>query len=260
MSPVKEPMFLAWAGRPAPEGSTAAQRFFRRKMTATLGEYEALFRDAGGATAIGEASTAYLAEPDRSIANIGKYLGKVKFVAILRNPVERAFSGYAMHVSLGFERRPFAEIVGEGISSPHLKLGFYARALGQYFEAFGRDSFRIFLLEDLAERPGEVVADIFRFLGVDDGYRPDLSRRYNENRYGQVLLPRAPLGAMPPGPYRFLLRHTGGGAGRLLSGALFRRAVLDDRSRGKLEDLYREETADLERLLGRDLSRWKRKD
>lgn len=260
MSPVKEPTFLLWAERPFPDGQTTAQRFFRRNMAATLGEYEALFRDAGGAKAIGEASTAYLAEPSRSIPNISKYLGDVRFAAVLRNPVERAFSSYAMHVALGFERRPFAETVSEGASSPHLKPGFYARSLAQYFEAFGRDSFRIFLLEDLAGKPEEVMADMFRFLDVDDGYRPDLSRRYNENRYRQVLLPKALLRTMPAGLYRLLLRRPGGGGGGILARAFFRRAVLDDRSRGKLANLYREETENLERLLGRDLSGWKEKD
>jgi len=58
-------------------------------------DYIALFKNSESYKYRGESSAMYLQFPDISIKNINKYLNdNVKIIIMLRNPIERAFSGY----------------------------------------------------------------------------------------------------------------------------------------------------------------------
>src|SRR3712207_4104321 len=88
MSPVKEPNFFSQ--------ENAAD------TVTHIGTYEQLFKGASGKKAIGEASHSYLYEP-RAAAEIRRYVPKVKLIAILRNPIDRAYSHFLHMVRSGTE-------------------------------------------------------------------------------------------------------------------------------------------------------------
>ncbi|MGQ9662575.1 MAG: sulfotransferase domain-containing protein [Kiritimatiellia bacterium] len=77
--PVKEPCFFS-SGLPA--------------FTHDLAEYEALFAGQTTQTAIGEASTTYLYDPDAA-RRIHDLLPEARIIIMLRNPAERAYSEWA---------------------------------------------------------------------------------------------------------------------------------------------------------------------
>jgi hypothetical protein len=125
-------------------------------------------------------------------------------VAILRNPIDRAYSHYRMEVRRETEDRPFRQVVEElyncRVERPESKRGHisdlpfmlefsrYGRALERYLRYFGREQFLILFQEDLAARPDEVLVELFSFLGVDTGYRPaNLHREYHVG--GEKRLP-----------------------------------------------------------------------
>ncbi|MGH3087116.1 MAG: sulfotransferase domain-containing protein [Rubrobacteraceae bacterium] len=118
----------------------------------------------------------------------------VKLVAILRNPIDRAYSHYRMSIRRETETRSFEQVVKELAESPVeapeskvlddspflLDFGLYGKSLGRYLRHFGRERFLILFQEDLTARPEETLVELFSFLGVDTGYRPpNLGREYH---------------------------------------------------------------------------------
>ncbi len=152
-----------------------------------IGTYQHLFRGASGEKAIGEASHSYLYEPGAA-AEIRRYIPEARLIAILRNPIERAYSHFLHMVRSGAE--PFddfaqalqaeeANIDQERTFQDYIGRGLYYDQLKRYFGTFPREQIRVYLYEDLSDAPIATVQDAFRFLGVDDSFVPDVSLRRN---------------------------------------------------------------------------------
>lgn len=185
-SAVKEPRYftdeakaLADAAGPG-DGET--------RMTTSREEYEELFAEAGSAIARGEASPSYLYDPDAP-AKIKRLIPDAKLIAILRNPVERAYSNFLYLVREGREPlHDFGAALAEeegrrsnGWSTAwcYKDKGFYGEQLERYFAHFEPEQIRCYLYEDYNEDPETTVKDVYRFLGVDDSFSQDLSIRMN---------------------------------------------------------------------------------
>ena len=174
MSPVKEPNFFS-------SQENAAD------TVTDIGAYQHLFRGVSGEKAIGEASHSYLYEPSAA-AEIRRYIPEARLIAILRNPIERAYSHFLHMVRSGTE--PFddfaqalqaeeADIDQERTFQDYIGRGLYYEQLQRYFGTFPREQFRVYLYEDLSDAPIRTVQDAFRFLEVDDSFVPDVSLRRN---------------------------------------------------------------------------------
>lgn len=193
MCPIKETYFFTFDGgrspKPAPN-RTMTQRLIRLSADSVritnLDDYCALFEGASDALAIGEASPTYLIY-SRASQRIRHYLPNVKLLAILRNPVDRAYSSHMLRVLYGGQER------GEfGQSVRDIYWGFYHTHLKRYYDLFDRDQIQVHLYEDFKADPAGVLGQIFSFLDVDP-ILPDLSIAYNvggvpRNRLWQAIL------------------------------------------------------------------------
>jgi hypothetical protein len=120
------------------------------------------------------------------------YNPEMKIVAMLRNPVERAYSSYCHAKRFGWETcETFEEALakeGERINGPpkeqaksHLAHGHYSEHLAHYMEVFGRDNMRIIISEQFTTSPESVFKETLEWLRVDTNMEGiDLSRRVNE--------------------------------------------------------------------------------
>ena len=132
-------------------------------------EYCALFQSVENETAVGEASTCYLSElktPER----IKQFLPNVKLIAILRDPVERAYSDYCYNYRDDVEERSFSKVLQEDPKHYYFTRGFYYLHLKRYFDIFQASQIKICFQEDLNTSPLFVIQDIFKFLSVDYTY------------------------------------------------------------------------------------------
>lgn len=266
MSRVKEPGFFAMEGR-APDYRGPGDLASCRLGTPDLQSYCALFDGVRDEKAVGEASTAYLYLPP-SAASIHRCAPEMKLIAVLRNPVERAYSNFLHMVRDGREpHRDFARALdaeaGRIRDNWHLlwhyrQVGFYAAQLKPYFALFGRERVKVYLHEDLT-RADWLVRDIFEFLGVDDGFMPDLSERLNVSGVPRSRM----LHNFINKPYplklafkRLLPRQWRGRFSARLYKRNLARPPLPGQVRAQLIEAYRDDITQLQEMLGRDLSSW----
>lgn len=269
MSPVKEPRFFALDGHPLDFRGPHDERF-RQGITTSLDAYRELFEQVSDERAVGEASVLYLLHPAAPEA-IARRIPDVRLIAVLRDPVDRAYSAFLFHQREGFEpltdfdealrAEPRRIAAGWYYTWHYRDQGFYHRNLRRYFERFDRSQIRVYLYEDLDRDPEGTLADIFRFLGVDDGFRATLATRHNPSgRPRSVRLQRLLTRPHPVKEVaKSLIPEEWGHRliARLQSPNLVR-PPLSAETRARLIEGYREDIRRLEDLIGRDLSHWLR--
>lgn len=262
---LKEPRFFAFEGEDIEDSDPV-----NRRTVTNLADYASLFEGAEGYGAIGEVSPAYLpcAEaPER----IHRHLGEVKLVALLREPVERAYSHFLFAVQKGFEpegvtfeeaiREPTVRVGNRVRRRPYVSTGFYARHLERYYARFPADAIRVYLFEDLTDDPLAFARDVFEFLEVDRTFEPvgtttrhaksgiPRSRALHGALRGSKPL-RAVARAMVPTAIRSRLRTK-------IVNLNLQKPPMPNGERAHLRRLYRDDIERLEDLLERDLSTWR---
>jgi sulfotransferase family protein len=241
---------IAWKW--ADEGAPPALRHFQAK---SFEEYEALFAGVSDEIAIGEVSPQYFRCPTAA-QRIHECVPDVKLVASLRNPADRAFSGFMMRTRRGEAVKGIYEELTP--DSSHVKEGFYYKRLKRYLDIFPKDHIKIFLFEEFKKDPAKIIAALYEFLGVDATFVPNTSVRYNPgavpkvrslNRvfYNPALVTISQ--SVFPDSLQRILRQI-----RQLNLKTMPKFPPD--LRADLLNLYREDILRLEELLDRDLSIW----
>ena len=275
MSSVKEPHFFAFEGEKLDLRGPRDLEIMNDIAVTDISDYSELFRGVSGERAVGEASAVYLYS-EKAVERIRRRLPGARMIAVLRNPADRAYSSFLHMVRDGreplgdFERALAAEEerVREnwGPIWHYKRAGFYHGQLERYFEAFGRERVRVYLYEDLSADPSGVLRDIFGFLGVDDGFAPDMSTRHNVagvpkskalHALHTFLVKSHPVkSALKPFFPKDLRR---GATMHLVNGIRNRNLVkppFPTGVRGRLVEEYREDVLKLQDLIRRDLSAW----
>ncbi len=186
ISPWKEPHYYTYVGSQQPDWACS-----------TFEQYAELFSKSVTETVRGEASTWYL-YCEAAAEAIYEHVPQCKVIALLRDPVERAFSSWAFRVQSSWE--PISDFeaaiaaepqrIQDGWSWDHhyLQAGFYAPQLQRYYDRFDPRQIRVYLYEDFLQNPGRILHDLYQFLGVDCAFVPETSRRHNV-----TMFPKSPL-------------------------------------------------------------------
>lgn len=214
--------------------------------------YEAQFEGAGEAKARGEISPDYLYSSE-ALDNIARDLPDVRLFVILRNPVDRAISAYALRHDLN-QGLSFSAALREVPGLIHR--GMYCQHLANVYARFPESRVKVLLYDDLVAHPGALLDELFEFIGVRTGVRPAaMGTRYNRVIYPglQKGLQHAGLNwaieAVKKTPVGRWIREINSGERRATGVATqgdidyIRRAVAGD-------------VAELSRRLDRDLSAW----
>jgi hypothetical protein len=138
-----------------------------------------------------------------------------RLVAVLRDPVERAYSHYRMAVRRGQETRSFDDAIAAMLSGPdalaaarestalgetYVAWGEYGRVLDDYLERFAPDQLLVTYTSDLERDPARVITSILKFLGVAVVLPDGLGERFHvggsRRRFPNVQrrLRRSPVG------------------------------------------------------------------
>jgi len=139
-------------------------------------EYLKLFKLASKEKAIGEASTSYL--QDTESANlIHKEVPNAKIIIILRDPCQRAYSGYLMFKSEGREKRTFHQLIT--INPSFLESGLYYSQVKRYLDIFGPKHVKVLIFEEFVKDPKTVIKEILEFLQVSYELPDNFEKIYN---------------------------------------------------------------------------------
>ncbi len=130
--------------------------------------YESHFGDTSDALARCDTSPSYFYDP-RSAERARTYRSDLKIIAILRDPVARAYSNHLHEVIKGhIPRQPFEEgLLG---NPTYIDQGRYHTHLRRWFDAFGPDQVLVLIAEEIADDPGGAAARLYDFVGVDAGF------------------------------------------------------------------------------------------
>lgn len=197
-------------------------------------------------------------------------------VAVLRNPVPRAYSHFHYARLRGWEDAGTFE---EGLAREELRPasappqardmhyvgnGLYAPQVRALLDTVPPERLRTYLSDDLRGGALEICAELFDLAGLAP-YAPDVTRGHNEGRAPRsARFARAFLAAQRPGSRARRL------AGRVPSRTLYRVRHLVNRlnespasfppmapdTAARLQERFAEPNADLARLLGRSLRAW----
>ena len=241
-----------------------------------IDDYKKLFNNVGNEIAIGEASPHYLYTHETTIPQIKKFLGDVKILIILRNPVDRAFSAYKhnrrydpkapnLHEELSFENA--LEIEDERIRNANLPMMFYYKSLGFYYDQVKayKDNFSdvlVCILEELDSDPLSVMKKIYSFLGVDNKFRPNIKIKYNVARSENMNYLQKALISFDNPIKKTLIRYVRRVIGDTNMQKIFNRlfkedkSTIDNKTKNILIDEFREDILKLEKLINKDLGYW----
>lgn len=90
---------------------------------------------------------------------------EAKFIYLIRDPVERTYSGYWHSVRTGRENAEFESAL---LSNPsYLDISDYSGQLMLWLDRFPLDSFFFVRFEDLSAEPEQTTRECYEFLGVD---------------------------------------------------------------------------------------------
>jgi len=264
MSPVKETNFLErdW------EHADLSKIKPKPNRIDTFEKYGNLFQDVTDEKAIGEVSPNYLFHYQASIERIVRYVPDAQLIAILRNPAERAYSDYLMHIrdAIGNPTSLSEQLKYKADKSYTLLKGLYYQRLQHFYAQFNRERIKICLYEDLCEKPVEFMQDMYKFIGVDESFCPDMSKKAQvaqvpKNKLvNKVLRQKNPVRTLVATGLRTILPES---ARQKLRSTLINlnssdksQAPLSLAERKQLVEYYREDILKLQDLIDRDLSSW----
>ena len=267
MCPTKELGYFAYqSGKPNFRGPD--DNIYTQDVVADWAEYCGAFHAAKPGQLIGEASVIYQYNIN-AVENLHSRFPAAKLIAVLRNPVYRAYSAYKHLLRDERESETFEDAIAledtriKNNFEPlwhYRRVGLYGEQLRRVFQFYPKEQVKVIFSEDLNTNTLETVRSCFRFLGVDSSFEPDVSFRPNRSgahkskAIGKFINKpnwlKNNLKKVIPLKLRWKMKAM------LQSDYENRADSLPEALKNALHDYYREDVHLLEKLLERDLSHW----
>lgn len=223
----------------------------------TREEYEDLFLKARPNQVAGEASTWYLRLAHRVAPKAAQMIPEAKWIFLLRDPVDRAYSDYWFHLFRGNLQlgKRFSEY-----ETDHwiFHASYYLDGLKTFYEYLSREQILVLLTSDFAQETDATLERVYSHIGADSTFSFDTTQRHNVTQY-----PRSPtllhtIGRLLPGVSQWAsdkpwLRSV---RSQLLFTPHSQKPELSTEHRARLIDHFRSEIREVECLIERDLSGW----
>lgn len=212
----------------------------------------------------------YLYFSEISARRINQYNPNVKLIALLRNPVDRAYSAFWQQKKAGYEDLDnFVNAIAqeskrsEGAFRDRANLtyidhGFYAQQLKNYYKIFPKDNIKVMIFEEIIHSNNETASGLYNFLEINPNFKPNYVIK---NESG---LPRSRIISnllrkkikfdlikdLLPINYRIIIKNKL----RDFNTRKIKYEPLNHEIKAKLLELYRDDIYELEQLLDRKIT------
>jgi hypothetical protein len=267
MTSREEPHFFSYPGETVAYDGPGDEWLNENAVT-DRGQYRALFSQPEDRVT-GDVSPLYLYTP-AAPETFRELRPDVTLIAVLRNPVERAYSSF-MHLRRD-DREPMSTFA-EALEAEEKRIeqhwapiwhftraSMYGRQLERYRWFLDREQMHVVLFEDFKEETEEVVTKIYDWIGVDSSFTPEMTvHNASGLPYSQLahdfLSGRHPvkeaIKPLIPSSWRKRLAH----AVKNLN--LQSSPFLDETLRRQLiREVFADDLRRLESLIDRDVSHW----
>lgn len=127
--------------------------------------YESHFRDMAHLRARCDTSPSYFYDP-RAAERVWAYRKDMKIIALLRDPVSRAYSNHLHEILKGHTpHRNFEDAILE--NPTYVDQGRYHTHLKRWFDVFGPDQILVLIAEEISADPAAAAELLYDFVGVD---------------------------------------------------------------------------------------------
>lgn len=233
-----------------------------RNFARGLGWYQRHFATWSDQPVVAQTSPLYLYEP-KVPERVAAVAPEARWIFLLRNPVDRAYSHYWHEVRYGWEKLSFEEALqaepqrlgGGEVARRHfsyLDRGRYASQLTRFVERFGRERVWVGSYDELTRDPAALVARVVSFLGLAP--RAGDSSSFIERNHNPAMLPRFPRIQRWLRPWRGVP-----GLARLVDGLNLveaRYPAMREETRARLLQEMAGEAESLHRLVGLEVGHW----
>jgi hypothetical protein len=271
LSPVKEPKFFLCDGAPPARIHGPGDAHSAREWIWERDRYEALF-DAAPAGKLRGESTAFSLYDPAAHDRMSALVPQAKLIAVVRDPVDRAYSNWMHLWSDGLE--PIADFeaaceaecaritAGWGLFWHYRRLGLYGEQLEHLLTRFPREQVHVLRYRELVDDPQATLDGICAFLEIDasasievrdENTRPFVRPGLKTQVVAPIVRAGASLGRhFPPRVWRHAsipllwALHTNGVA----------RPPLPRDTRRALVDYYTDDVRRLSAITGDDYSDW----
>ena len=240
----------------------------RKFLVFTFEDYADLCRDVDEEKCVGEASVPYLYYYEEAIDQIKKYIGDVKIIIIIRNPVERAISAHNFLLRNCAVTQTFEECLeteNEKIAMNweimhfYKDVGFYSKQIDAYKKHFSQ--VKVVLFDDLVKGSLDLLKELFSFLDINTLFKADVQEIHNPsgvptNRLvNYFLATQNPLKTIAkPIIKPFCFKKNNFFAN--LKRKNLKKIEIRPETHKYLKNLYKDDIEKLQLLINRDLSHW----
>lgn len=223
--------------------------------------YESHFRNCEKGHKRGEFSTSYLYTPGTA-KRIAECYPYAKLIAIVRNPIDRAYSQYRNAIKAGeiSKNTTFSHYAADEPSV--IEQGCYAKQLARYFDYDSRDELLVLVYEDIEKDPLAFIKQVYEHLEVDPEFVPkSLRSRVNTARTPKYvwldrLMHKIAEGMRKTGLDKLVWFVKSSGATDALRGLNTEKRApdtIDEATLADLKDYYRTDIHALSSIIQRDL-------
>ncbi len=273
LSRVKEPKYYMCGDSPPPAYKGPGDAHSNQEWIWQRERYLDLFEDAPDDSLRGESTPFYLYNRDAR-RRIAVDRPDAKLIAVLRDPVDRAYSNWMHLWTDGLE--PRADVVeavrheqkridnGWAPFWHYQSLGMYGRQVQDLFDHFPREQVLLLRYKQLVDTPDEVLGRVFAFLGVEgkqvesipsDNSRPFVKDGVRVRAVAPVIRAGATVGQfLPPQVWRAVSKPL---VSQLHRGGDTARPRLTPEQRTALLEPHLEDIALLEEVTGESFEQWR---
>ncbi|GAA0224891.1 sulfotransferase [Methylophaga marina] len=241
--------------------------FAKKNWQSSLNSYHQLYKERDGAIYF-EASTQYTFYPHidnkNLIADLYQYNPNLKFIYLVRSPIDRIISSYIHGYQREFIKK---DINQELMNNPFfIDISMYATQIRPYIKMFQRENVLVIDFDDFTSDQYKVVNQVCQFLNIELETSMLTQNQHSNKSLGNVKLKKQytktfnllkKMSHSLPSSINDILKRTIRDSGLFTGEKITKKPSLTPETISFIQEQLRSDIDELEDIMGRSLASWK---